>query len=565
MSTNARRATALALGASLAAAAGGQQPLLTPGEASHYRRYTQHEEVARFLSELDALSPQLAVRVVGRSRGTGTVAAADLYLAVLTAGGAASPEALDRGKPTFLLFASQHGNEQSGKEAALALIRDLAVGELQPLLERLNVLVIPQVNPYGNRVDQRHNEQDLDLNRDHLKLEAPESEAVHRVFRAWMPEVTVDAHEKGDDYYRASFGCVSNPNVAPRLQTYSRQVLLAEVADELAERDIAYHEYLVRQPMGVESAAGAAIPEAAERGRETMLRYSTTDLNDGRNSLGIYQTLSFIFEGASRHDLETLGERTGWQRAAHRALLSAVARHAEEIVAMVGAARRELRQRARRVTAEDRVHLRMEYARSESEPTLAIRRFEPAEPGILGVLRQDRSAGAALDRDDLAPYPYPADVRLVDEVVENWFPAVLPTVSVVRPLGYIVPAEHRQVVDTLLRQGIEVEVFVRAAETPVETYRVTRVVPSALDYIAPSEIEVEARTQALPIAAGSFFVPTDQPAASLVPALLEPQSAYGLVRYWKYDLVPAAGELFSIYRWSGEGALPLVPYARWER
>ena len=36
------------------------------------------------------------------------------------------------GKPTVLVLASQHGNEQSGKEAALALIRDLAVGERCP-------------------------------------------------------------------------------------------------------------------------------------------------------------------------------------------------------------------------------------------------------------------------------------------------------------------------------------------------------------------------------------------------------------------------------------------------
>ena len=48
----------------------------------------------------------------------------------------------------------------------MELIRDLTVGELEPLLEQVNVLVIPQANPHGNALDQRRNEQNLDQNRD---------------------------------------------------------------------------------------------------------------------------------------------------------------------------------------------------------------------------------------------------------------------------------------------------------------------------------------------------------------------------------------------------------------
>ena len=64
----------------------------------------------------------------------------------------------------------------------------------------------------------------------------------------------------------------------------------------------------------MDTSAGAALrPEDLAGPREEMKRYSTTDLNDGRNSLGIFETLSFIQEGASRHDLETLKGRTAWQ------------------------------------------------------------------------------------------------------------------------------------------------------------------------------------------------------------------------------------------------------------
>ena len=49
------------------------------------------------------------------------------------------------------------------------------MGELRPLLKSLNFLIMPQTNPYGNWFDRRENEQGLDLNRDHVKLESPES------------------------------------------------------------------------------------------------------------------------------------------------------------------------------------------------------------------------------------------------------------------------------------------------------------------------------------------------------------------------------------------------------
>ena len=136
----------------------------------------------------------------------------------------------------------------------MELIRDLTVGELEPLLEQVNVLIIPQANPYGNDLDQRRNEQ----NRDHVKLESPGVQAIHRVFRDWMPEVTIDVHEKGDDYYRVSTGCVSNANIHEELQSFSRSVVLAEVEADLKREQVPFHEYLITQPLGVDRSAGAA-------------------------------------------------------------------------------------------------------------------------------------------------------------------------------------------------------------------------------------------------------------------------------------------------------------------
>lgn len=547
----------------LAVAAGPQLPA-TPGEATGYKAYTQNEDIALFLSLADAASPELAVRIVGRTKDVDGYAGRDIFLCILTANGAARVAALDRSKPTLLLTASQHGNEQSAKESALRFVRDIAFGDLKPLLKEMNVLVVPQSNPFGNAFDVRENETGLDLNRDHVKLESESVRALHRVYRDWTPEVTMDVHEKGDDYYRVSIGCVSNVNIAPVLQEFSRNVLLTDVAKDLAAKRVAFHEYLITEDLGVDTSSGAKELERANRGPvEKMKRYSTTDLNDGRNAPGIYESLSFIQEGASRHDIETLEARTGWQYAGLRAFASSVAAHAGEALKMVEEARARLLERAASRAASDPVHLRMEYVRDPKVPELVLKRFALTDPGVVGILKIDKKAGQEVLETDLAPADVPAGRKVVTEVVKHWFPNVVPTLSVPRPGGYVVPAARADVVRTLCEHGIAVEVFAKDASIEVAAYEVTDLVPAKEDYLPPETVDVVKKATTTIVRKGDLYIDCAQAAANLIPSLLEPQSAYGLIRYQKYGLVPDKGGLFAIYRIDRKQDMPVVPYKPW--
>lgn len=550
-------AAALALGAAAPA-------LKTPAEETNYLAYTQAETIASFLSALASRTPEMRISTVGRSLPGDGYGAKDIFLAVLAQKPAARPADLNRSKPTVLFTAAQHGNEQSAKEAVLRLLRDLAAGDLKPLLAKVNVLVMPQTNPYGNFMNVRANELDLDMNRDHVKLESEGVRAIHRVFAAWRPEVTIDVHEKGDDYYRVSIGCVSNANIAAAIQDFSRGTVLAEVGKALARKNIAFFEYLVTEDLGVDTSSGAARPEGGRGPREEMKRYSTSDLNDGRNSLGIFETMSFIQEGASRHDLETLKARTGWQYAGLRAFLESVAGHGPEIVGMVGGLRARLLERAAARAADDPVHLRMEYVRDPAVPELRLKRFERAAgaPASGRVLRVDKKAGETVTAADFVPAE-PGGVKVVDQVVKHWFPNVAPTLSVTRPRGYIIPGARLDLAETLLSLGVEVRMFVEDVLLETEVYGVAAVEPSDADYEAPRRIDAAAKPARTPVPKGDFFVDAVQPAANLVPCLLEPQSAYGFIRYWKFKLVPEAGGLFEIMRYTGREALPVVAYRSW--
>lgn len=533
----------------------------TPAEEARYTRYSQYEDVVRFLSVLEARYPALKVKIIGRTREVEKYPARDLVLCVLTEEGVSQPASLNRNKPTLLFIASQHGNEQSAKEAALRLVRELAGGELKSLLKKVNILVMPQANPYGNYFDIRQNEDGLDLNRDHVKLEAESTRAIHRVFTLYQPEVTMDVHEKGDDYYRVSVGCVSNLNIHPSLQDYSRKVVLTEMKKKLQKKRIAFHEYLVTDILGMDTSAGARMAEGPRGDR--MLRFSTTDLNDGRNSLGIYETLAFIQEVSSRHDLATLEVRTGWQYEGLRAFAEIVADRSGEILKIVRGLRADLLKRAQIRAADDPIHLKMSYVRDPQQPELVIKAFERPTSNIRGILKVDKKAGDFLLVEDIAPYTGSPDAKIVTRVEKNWFPLVESRLTVKRPAGYIIPAGRVDLVEVLTLHGIRVQMVEKAVSVEANVYKVTGIVPARADYLAPEKLEVQTELMKLPVRRGDFYVSCEQPAANLIPCLLEPQSDYGLIRYFKFKLVPEAGDYFAIYRVEAQPVLPVVDFKPW--
>ena len=516
------------------------QSIRTPAEESGWARYSQYEDVSRFLQAIDKASKEAAVQVIGKTLDAKELPAANLYLCVITKEGVDNPKALNRTRPTIMIVASQHGNEQSAKEAALRLIRDLAVGDLKPMLSQVNFLIIPQANPYGNFVNRRTNEQNLDLNRDHVKLESPETQTIHKVFRAWMPEVTLDLHEKGDDYYRVSTGCVSNININPALERYSRETVFPAIEKKVLADGFTWHEYLVSEAIGSTQAAG--VPDRQGRGgppREIAMRPSTTDLNDGRNSPGIYDTLSFIQECSSRHDVPTLQERTNWQYSGISGLIDTVARDSRQVLNLVRLKRADLLRNARKPSPAQVVYLKMQYVRDPKQPELILKSFE-RQPG--------------------ARESAPATAKVITETIKNWLPKVESRLTVPRPLGYVIPASRQDVVKTLLDHGISLGTFNRDASIEVESYQIKEIVPAKDDYLAPEKIEVAKQVTKATVRKGDFYVSVGQPGANLIPCLLEPQSEYGLIRYQAYKLVPQAGADFPILR-VVRGKPQVTPYA----
>ncbi len=166
----------------------------TPGLQPGRTTFSTNEEVSGWLRQLAASPPAgaaAAVLTIGSSQQ-----GRPLEALVLSKTGATDPAALlATGRPTVLLIGQQHGNEPAGSEALLVLSRELAQGLLVPLLDRINVIIVPRANPDGAAADSRVTAGGIDMNRDHLLLQTPEARALAKLGRDYRPAVVLDAHE----------------------------------------------------------------------------------------------------------------------------------------------------------------------------------------------------------------------------------------------------------------------------------------------------------------------------------------------------------------------------------
>ncbi|MDP3606468.1 MAG: M14 family metallopeptidase, partial [Polaromonas sp.] len=168
----------------------------TPGLQEGRSSFTSNAEIQTWLRDLVASAAatpgmKAAVLPIGQSqRGEA------LEALVLTRGAGTDAAAIAASnRPTVLLLGQQHGDEPAGSEALLVVARELTQGLLRPVLDRINVIIVPRANPDGSMDSKRVTSGGLDMNRDHLLLNTPEAQALAKLTRDYQPTVVVDAHE----------------------------------------------------------------------------------------------------------------------------------------------------------------------------------------------------------------------------------------------------------------------------------------------------------------------------------------------------------------------------------
>src|SRR5882724_9911015 len=225
-------------------------PLKSRSELTNYEETSRYDDVVAIFNQLQRRTSLMRLEKFGES-----TEGRAMPLAILSDPPIAQPrEARDSGKPIVFVLANIHAGEVEGKEAAQHLARRLLNGDLRPLLKELIVLIAPIYNADGNerisltnRVPQngpiggvgvRENAQGLDLNRDFIKLEAPESMALVRLLNAWDSHVTVDLHTTDGSYhgYHLTYSIPLNPSLNQNLLDYHRAKLMPALTRAMRTR-----------------------------------------------------------------------------------------------------------------------------------------------------------------------------------------------------------------------------------------------------------------------------------------------------------------------------------------
>lgn len=241
--------TPAAVPAPVATAASASPLPRTRAERTNYVETSHYADVVAFLDSLKVLRAPLAFGSIGW-----TFEGREIPYVIASRPLVRTPaEAKATGRPIVYVQGNIHAGEVEGKEALLALLRDLAFARGANVLDSIVLVAVPIYNADGNEkfgpqerqrteqngpelVGTRANAQGLDLNRDYVKAEAPETRASLAMFDAWDPDVFVDLHTTDGSFHGYALTYSPSLNPASPLGDYTRS-LLAELRTRVRERD----------------------------------------------------------------------------------------------------------------------------------------------------------------------------------------------------------------------------------------------------------------------------------------------------------------------------------------
>jgi len=202
-------------GASQALIRDKTDPWVTAFEADPEHNFSPtYVDTRKWFDRLDAASPLIRIEAFGTSPE-----GREIYAVIASKDGAK----LDPKKPLLLVQAGIHPGEIDGKDAGMMLLRDIAFHGKDGLLDKVNLVLIPilsvdgherasaysRPNQRGPRIQGwRNTATNQNLNRDFMKLDQPEMQALKRLQARYRADLYVDVHvTDGMDYqYDVTYG-----------------------------------------------------------------------------------------------------------------------------------------------------------------------------------------------------------------------------------------------------------------------------------------------------------------------------------------------------------------------
>jgi hypothetical protein len=485
----------------------------TPGLQEGRSSFTSNAEIQTWLRDLTASAAgapglKAAVLNIGQSQ-RGEVLEA---LVLSRATGTDAAALLASGRPTVLLLGQQHGDEPAGSEALLVVARELSQGLLRPLLERINVIIVPRANPDGSADSKRTTSGGLDMNRDHLLLNTPEAQALARLTRDYRPTVVVDAHE-----YTVVGRFLQKFDAIQKYDALLQYATTANIPEFLTK---ASEEWYRRPLLAALNAQGLSnqwyYTTSADLADKTI-SMGGTQPDTGRNINGLKNTVSLLIEtrgiGIGRLHIQ---RRVHTHVSAISSVLASTAQRASELGQLQPYIEKELSAQACK-----------EEAVVEAGPT----------PTQFELLMLDPVSGA--DKALKVEWNSALTLRKVK--------------TRVRPCGYWLSASSKTAVERLRLHGVQVLRVLEPSSMLGDIYRETArsagvrqdVRGSILDAGQIVKTEVALIRGVIDAPSGSYYVSLRQPLSNLVMAALEPDTQNSYFANQLIDNLASAARVMS--------------------
>jgi hypothetical protein len=461
----------------------------TPGLEPTREQFSSNSEIAGWLRDVAASSGRnrASVLPLGASQ-SGT----PLEALVITRAEATSAAALlASGKPTVLLVGQQHGDEPAPAEALLVLARELTQGSLEPLLDRINVVLLPRANPDGATAGKRVTASGIDMNRDHLLLRTAEARALARLQRDYRPMVTVDAHE-----YTVVGRFLEKYSAIQKFDALLQYATTANLSEFMPRASEEWFRRPVVTALNREGLTSEWYYTTSTDAQDLRISMGGTQPDTGRNVHGLRNAVSLLVEtrgvGIGRMHIQ---RRVHTQVVALSSVLRSAAQRSDDLIKLHSYMEREAAGNA----------CRGEMVTSAG-PTLQRRALTMLDPATGADRQVDVEWNSALE--------------------------LRPLKTRARPCGYWLAASATLAVERLQQLGVQVMRISEPGAVLGETYqensrssgRRSDVRGSIADAAPTVQVDVALARGLLDTPMGSYYVPLAQPLANLVVAALEPDT-----------------------------------------
>ena len=496
------------------------EELTTPFEQKENYSATYEESIEYYKKLQDFFPKNISIEEVGESD------AGKLIYKVVIAENLTSPKTKKDGSDKLVMLINNaiHAGEPCGVDASMMLARDILMDdEKRKLLEDITLVIIPIYNVGGalrrnstTRANQngpaeygfRGNAQNLDLNRDFIKMDSKNARTFVRLFSDWMPDIFVDTHtSNGADYqYTLTLLPTFHEKLPKPLDDFLSLKMLPSLYKQVDEAGWLVCPYVMSY----------GTPDKGILGFYDSPRYSS-----GYASL--FNCLSFTTEA---HMLKPFADRVNSTYSFLDELLKFSFENKSEI--------KKAKAESEQLLANQQEFVldwKLDFSRFDSIPFKGYEaKYKTSE--ITGKQR--------LYYDREAPF----------EKKIAYFNYYSPTVKVTKPKAYIIPQVLRRVVNRMKDNNVQFSQLKKDSLIDVELYEVLSFETAKKPYeghIPHSKVEVNSSKVKKQFYAGDYLVLTNQSNVRYIIETLEPQAKDAFFVWNFFDSFMQRKEYFSGY------------------